>query len=72
MIFRAFIASIPGEIDETAIMDGASPLRVFFSIIIPLLQPAIVTVIVTSPMESTTTSPDRYTSSLARRTSPFS
>jgi raffinose/stachyose/melibiose transport system permease protein len=29
-------------------MDGASPLRVFFSVILPLLKPAIVTVIVTS------------------------
>src|SRR5687767_10177238 len=48
LIFRAFMASIPSEIDEAAIMDGASPLRVFFVIILPLLQPAIVTVIVTS------------------------
>ncbi|HEU4744655.1 MAG TPA: carbohydrate ABC transporter permease, partial [Anaerolineales bacterium] len=39
LIFRAFMASIPSEIDEAAIMDGASPLRVFFSIILPLLQP---------------------------------
>ncbi len=48
LIFRAFMASIPSELDEAAIMDGASPLRVFFSIILPLLKPAIVTVIVTS------------------------
>jgi raffinose/stachyose/melibiose transport system permease protein len=48
LVFCAFIASIPREIDEAAIMDGASPLRVFFSVIIPLLRPAIVTVIVTS------------------------
>jgi raffinose/stachyose/melibiose transport system permease protein len=48
LIFRAFMASIPSEIDEAAIIDGASPLRVFFSIILPLLQPAIITVIVTS------------------------
>ena len=48
LVFRAFMASIPSEIDEAAIMDGASPLRMFFSIILPLLQPAIVTVIVVS------------------------
>jgi raffinose/stachyose/melibiose transport system permease protein len=48
LIFRAFMASIPSEIDEAAIMDGASPWRVFFSIILPLLQPAIITVIVVS------------------------
>jgi raffinose/stachyose/melibiose transport system permease protein len=48
LVLRAFVASIPREIDEAAIMDGASPLRVFFSIILPLLRPAIVTVIVVS------------------------
>jgi raffinose/stachyose/melibiose transport system permease protein len=48
LIFRAFMASIPSEIDEAAIMDGASSLQVFFSIILPLLKPAIITVIVTS------------------------
>jgi raffinose/stachyose/melibiose transport system permease protein len=48
LIFRAFMASIPSEIDEAAIMDGASPLRVFFFIVLPLLRPAIITVIVTA------------------------
>jgi len=48
LVFRAFIASIPREIDEAAIIDGASPLQVFTSIILPLLGPAIVTVIVIS------------------------
>jgi raffinose/stachyose/melibiose transport system permease protein len=46
LIFRTFMASIPSEIDEAAIMDGASPWRVFFSVILPLLRPAIITVIV--------------------------
>ena len=48
LVFRAFMGSIPSELDEAAIMDGASPLRVFFSIILPLLRPAVVTVIVLS------------------------
>ena len=48
LIFRAFMASIPREIDEAALMDGASPLRIFFSVILPLLRPAIITVIVIS------------------------
>jgi raffinose/stachyose/melibiose transport system permease protein len=48
LIFRAFMASIPQELDEAAIIDGASPLRVFLFIILPLLKPAIITVIVTS------------------------
>ena len=48
LIFRAFVANIPRELDEAAILDGASPTQVFFSIILPLLQPAIITVIVVS------------------------
>jgi raffinose/stachyose/melibiose transport system permease protein len=42
------MGSIPREIDEAAIMDGASPMRVFFLIVLPLLRPAIITVIVVS------------------------
>ncbi|HEY0736688.1 MAG TPA: carbohydrate ABC transporter permease [Herpetosiphonaceae bacterium] len=46
LVLRAFMASIPRELDEAAIIDGASPTRVFVSVILPLLKPAIVTVIV--------------------------
>src|SRR5687767_2501626 len=52
LIFRAFMANIPRELDEAAIIDGASPLRVFTSIILPLLKPAVITVIVTSSVRS--------------------
>lgn len=48
LIFRAFMGSIPRELDEAAILDGASPLQIFFSVILPLLRPAIITVIITS------------------------
>lgn len=48
LVFRAFMASIPREIDEAATIDGASPLQIFVSVILPLLRPAIVTVIVVS------------------------
>ena len=41
LVFRAFMATIPKEIDEAAIMDGASPFQVFFRVILPLLRPAI-------------------------------
>jgi raffinose/stachyose/melibiose transport system permease protein len=46
LLFRAFVASIPRELDEAAIIDGAGPLRVFFLIILPLLRPVVVTVAV--------------------------
>jgi len=45
-IFLQFMQSISKEIDEAAIVDGASFPRIFFSIILPLLKPAIATVIV--------------------------
>ncbi len=48
LILRAFVASIPSELDEAAIIDGASPLRMFFSVVLPLLRPAIITVVVVS------------------------
>ena len=48
LILRAFMGTIPKELDEATVVDGASPLRVFFSVLLPLLQPAIVTVVITS------------------------
>jgi multiple sugar transport system permease protein len=41
-----FIRKIPRELDEAATIDGCSTLRVFTSIIFPLMQPAIVTTII--------------------------
>lgn len=46
LLFRAFIATIPRELDEAAIIDGAGPLRLFFQIVLPLLKPVVITVIV--------------------------
>jgi raffinose/stachyose/melibiose transport system permease protein len=48
IILRAFMAAIPRELDEAAIIDGASPMQVFFRVILPLLRPAIITVVVVS------------------------
>ncbi|WP_226966212.1 carbohydrate ABC transporter permease [Tessaracoccus defluvii] len=35
LTMRAFMATIPREIDEAAIVDGAGPLRLFFRVILP-------------------------------------
>ncbi|TVP84667.1 MAG: carbohydrate ABC transporter permease [Acholeplasmataceae bacterium] len=45
-IFMQFLKHIPVALDESAIMDGASYYRVFFQIILPLMKPAITTVII--------------------------
>jgi raffinose/stachyose/melibiose transport system permease protein len=46
LLFRAFVSTIPRELDEAATMDGAGPVRLFFQIILPLLRPVVITVIV--------------------------
>jgi raffinose/stachyose/melibiose transport system permease protein len=45
-ILYGFIASVPKEMDEAALIDGCGPIRMFFSIIFPLMKPAVVTVII--------------------------
>ena len=47
LLFRAFIATVPRELDEAAIIDGAGPIKLFFGIVLPLLRPVVVTLIVT-------------------------
>jgi ABC-type glycerol-3-phosphate transport system permease component len=43
-IMRSYISTIPRELDESAIIDGASPLYIFWRIIFPLSKPAIAAV----------------------------
>ncbi len=45
LLFRAFISTIPRELDEAATIDGAGPLRLFFQVIFPMLRSVSVTVI---------------------------
>lgn len=48
LLTRAFLATIPREIDEAAIIDGASTVSLFFRVILPLMRPVLITLIVTS------------------------
>jgi len=45
-IFLQFIRSIPVALDEAARMDGASSLLIYRKVILPLLKPAIATVVI--------------------------
>jgi raffinose/stachyose/melibiose transport system permease protein len=45
-MFHGFVKNIPRELDEYALIDGASNFRTFFSIIFPLLMPILITVAV--------------------------
>jgi multiple sugar transport system permease protein/raffinose/stachyose/melibiose transport system permease protein len=43
-VYSGFLRSIPGEIVEAATMDGAGSLRIWWTIVMPLLRPATATV----------------------------
>ena len=40
------MSSFPKEIEESAIMDGCGPFRIFWSIILPMSRPAIATAVI--------------------------
>lgn len=42
-MLRQFFLSIPKELEESAIIDGASYPRIFFSLVLPMSKPSIVT-----------------------------
>ena len=42
-ILRSFMLFIPDTIEESASMDGAGPLQIYFCIILPLLRPGLIT-----------------------------
>jgi len=43
-VLTQFIADIPYELTEASVIDGASRLRIYAQIIIPMIQPALATV----------------------------
>ncbi len=49
-LFSGFVRSIPIEIEEAAQIDGCSPVRMFFSVIFPILRPTAVTVAILNTM----------------------
>ncbi|MCL2735425.1 MAG: carbohydrate ABC transporter permease [Propionibacteriaceae bacterium] len=49
-IYVGFIRAIPVEIEEAAMIDGASPWRVFFTVIFPLLRPTAMTIAILNTM----------------------
>ncbi|MDO8108523.1 sugar ABC transporter permease [Isoptericola sp. b441] len=48
LIFLAAMQAIPRDLYEAAVIDGASRVRQFFSVTVPLLRPTIIFVVITS------------------------
>lgn len=45
-IFLQFLRGIPRELDESAALEGAGPLTIYWKIVLPLMKPAIATVVI--------------------------
>ncbi|MDD6207172.1 MAG: carbohydrate ABC transporter permease [Clostridiales bacterium] len=49
-MFCGFIKSIPAEIEEAAMIDGCNPIQIFFSVVMPILKPTVITVSILQTM----------------------
>ena len=49
-IFTGVIKSLPAEIEEAARIDGASVPRTFFTIVVPMMKPSMVSVAILQTM----------------------
>ncbi len=73
-LYVAFIQGVPGELEESAYMDGAGTLRTYWQIIFPLLKPMTATVLIMDglwfwndfflPLLALNKTPDNYTLTL--------
>lgn len=45
-IFLQFLRTVPRALDEAALLDGASYLTIYFRVLLPLMKPAIATVVI--------------------------
>lgn len=49
-MFSGFVKSIPLEIEEAALIDGCSPVQMYFMIVFPILKPISITVAILNTM----------------------
>jgi multiple sugar transport system permease protein len=75
-LLRQFIMALPRDFDEAATIDGAGPLRILISVLLPLMKPALATLGVISLIGAWNdfmgpliylTSPDKFTVALGLR-----
>ncbi|WP_052889243.1 carbohydrate ABC transporter permease [Thermogemmatispora carboxidivorans] len=51
-LYTGFIKTVPRELEEAARLDGAGPMRIFWTIVFPLLRPVTATVAITSALST--------------------
>lgn len=49
-MFSGFVKAVPVEIEEAALIDGCSPLKTFFSVVLPILKPTCISVAILETM----------------------
>lgn len=49
-MFAGFVKSIPVEIEEAALIDGCTPLQIFFKVVLPILKPTLVSITILQAM----------------------
>ncbi|MFF2513822.1 carbohydrate ABC transporter permease [Streptomyces sp. NPDC058086] len=47
LFFTSFLRSVPVELEEAAVIDGAGPLRTYWHVILPVPRPATATLVIT-------------------------
>ncbi|MEZ5670429.1 MAG: carbohydrate ABC transporter permease [Alphaproteobacteria bacterium] len=50
-LFYQFFTKLPKDLDEAAYVDGASPLKIYWSVVLPLSLPAVATVAILQSLE---------------------
>ncbi len=45
-LIHGFVAKIPVELDEAAVIDGCGPIRLFFLVAFPMMKPAVATAVI--------------------------
>lgn len=51
-LYTGFIKTVPRELEEAALLDGAGPFRTFWMVVFPLLRPVTATVAITSTLST--------------------
>lgn len=49
-LFTGFVSGIPREVEEAAMIDGASPIKLYFLVVLPMMKPIAITVAILNSM----------------------